>query len=290
LKAQSQIVVPRAGFAFAEASLKPHGGVGTPQMYFSGDPDGGPGTGPDGRFDLVVATNVTARQLLRFAFPPELQERRANTGTDAINIENAAGWVDADRFDVVARAPARSTQPELQEMLRSLLFERFKLKAHRGSKEVPIYAVALAVQGSPGPRLMPSQVDCGADAGGSPSCGVSSHTSGRLIGRGVTMAGLIGALHLHHTNHIRIDRRLVDRTGLSGKFDFTVEWTPDPVRAAVPPNQGPATLPRTLPSVPVSNATNFLAALEQQLGLVFVPEFAAEPALIVDEIELPTLD
>jgi uncharacterized protein (TIGR03435 family) len=173
-------------------------------------------------------------------------------------------------------------------MLRSLVIERFKLKAHRGSKEVPIYAVALANQGSPGPRLTPSQVDCRVDAGGSPPCGVSSHTSGRLIGRGVTMAGLVGALHLHHTSQIRIDRRLVDRTGLSGTFDFALEWTPDPVSAADLPNQGPAT--RTLPSVLVSNAANFLAALEQQLGLVLVPAFAAEPALIVDEIELPTLD
>jgi len=290
LRAQSQIVVPRAGSAFAEASLKPYGGVGTPLMYFSGDPDGRPGSGPDGRVELVVATNVTARQLVRFAFPPELQERRASMAPGIIDIENAPGWVDADRFDLVAKAPARSTQPELQEMLRSLVIERFKLKAHRGSKEVPIYAVALANQGSPGPRLTPSQVDCRVDAGGSPPCGVSSHTSGRLVGRGVTMTGLIGALHLHHTSQIRIDRRLVDRTGLSGTFDFTLEWTPDPVSAAVPPNQGPATLPRTLPSIPVSNATNFIAALEQQLGLLLVPEFAAEPALVVDEIELPTLD
>jgi hypothetical protein len=56
------------------------------------------------------------------------------------------------------------------------------------------------------------------------------------------------------------------------------------------PSQSPATLPRSLPSVPLSNAVNFLSALEQQLGLVIVPELAAEPALIVDEIQLPFLD
>jgi len=283
LRAQSQSVVPHAGFAFAEASLKPHGGVGTPLMYFSGDADGRPGVGPDGRLELVVATNVTALGLLLSAFAPEI-------GSDRINIGDLPGWVDSDGFDVVAKAPVRSTQTELREMLRSLLFERFKLKVHRGSMDVPIYAVALAGQGSPGPRLTPSQVDCRADAGGWPPCGVSSHTSGRLIGRGITMAELVRALHLHHTSQIRIDRRLVDRTGLSGTFDFTLEWTPDPVSAAVLSNQGPATLPRTLLSVPVLDAVNFLAALERQLGLVLVPESAAEPALIVDEIELPTLD
>jgi len=290
LRAQSQTVVPRVGFAFAEASLKPHGGVGTSQMYFSGDADGRPGSGPDGRFDLVVATNVTARALLRFAFPPELQERRANIAPERIDIENAPGWVDADRFDVVARAPARSTRPELQEMLRSLVIERFKLKAHRGSKGIPIYALTLAGHGSPGPDLTPSQLDCRANAGEPSPCGLSG-TTGRLIGRGVTMAGLLRPLaeHLHAGSRIIVDQLLVDRTGLSGRFDFTLEWTPDAVTAGVS-SQAPATLPRNPPSVPMSNAVNFLAALEQQLGLVLVPEVAPEPALIVDEIELPTLD
>jgi uncharacterized protein (TIGR03435 family) len=89
---------------------------------------------------------------------------------------------------------------------------------------------------------------------------------------------------------IMVDRLIDDRTGLSGAFDFTLEWAPDPVTAVVVPSQAPATLPRSLPSVPLSNAVNFLAALEQQLGLVIVPELAAEPALIVDEIQLPFLD
>jgi uncharacterized protein (TIGR03435 family) len=288
--AQSQIVVPRVGFAFAEASLKQHGGVGTPQMYFSGDAEGRPGVGPDGRFELVVATNVTARQLLRFAFPPERQEGRANLVPDGIDIVNAPGWVDADRFDVVARAPARSTQPALQEMLRSLLIERFKLKPYRGSTEVPIYALTLAGQGRPGPDLTASKLDCHANVGEPSPCGLSG-TTGRLIGRGVTIPELVRPLaeHLHAGSRIIVDHLLVDHTGLSGRFDFTLEWTPDAATAGVA-SQPPATLPRNTPSVRVSDAVNFLAALEQQLGLVLVREFTEEPALIVEEIELPTLD
>ena len=115
---------------------------------------------------------------------------------------------------------------------------------------------------------------------------------GRLMGRGVTMAGLVRALANHlgfPGSRVTVDRLLVDRTDLSGAFDFTLEWTPDPVASVLVSNQGPAGVPG-LPSVPVASAANFLAALEQQLGLVIVPEFAAEPALIIDEIELPTLD
>jgi uncharacterized protein (TIGR03435 family) len=289
LRAQSQVVVPRVGFVFAEASLTRHGGNGTSQMYFSGDADGRAGVGPDRRFELVVATNVTARQLLRFAFPPDLKEGAAGIPPEPIDIENAPAWVDADRFDVVGKAPAPSTRPELQEMLRSLLFERFKLKARHGSKDAPIYVLALAGQG-PGPDLMQSQLDCRADAGRPSPCGISG-TSGRLIGRGVTMAGFLRPLaeHLHAASRVIVDRLLVDRTGLTGRFDFTLEWTLDPVAAGVP-SQAPASPLRLPPSLPVSDAANFLAALEQQLGLVLRPEFAVEPALIVGEIELPTLD
>jgi uncharacterized protein (TIGR03435 family) len=114
---------------------------------------------------------------------------------------------------------------------------------------------------------------------------------GRLTGRGVTMAGLVRPLanHFGPGSRLTFDRLLVDRTGLSGAFDFTLEWTPDPVANVLVSSQGPAGVPR-LPSVPVASAANFLAALEQQLGLVIVPEFASEQALVIDEIELPMLD
>jgi uncharacterized protein (TIGR03435 family) len=87
-----------------------------------------------------------------------------------------------------------------------------------------------------------------------------------------------------------VDRLLVDRSGLSEAFDFTLEWTPDAVtRDVLSPTQTAAGVPN-LPYVSLSNAVNFVAALEQQLGLHLVPAFATEPALIIDEIELPTLD
>jgi uncharacterized protein (TIGR03435 family) len=92
---------------------------------------------------------------------------------------NVPGWVDVDRFDLVAKAPSRATQPQLQEMLQSLLIERFKLKAHRGSKEVPIYELALAQQDNPGPGLTPSQIDCPSIAGEPSPCGLSGR-AGRL--------------------------------------------------------------------------------------------------------------
>ena len=115
-------------------------------------------------------------------------------------------------------------------MLQSLLTERFKLVAHPGSKEFPIYALVLTrSDGSPGPRMTRSQMDCRSRPGESSPCGLS-HTTGRLDGRGVTMVQLAKLLPKHLGNAGRIfDREVIDRTGLSGPFDFTLEWTPDQV-------------------------------------------------------------
>jgi uncharacterized protein (TIGR03435 family) len=78
----------------------------------------------------------------------------------------------------------------MHEMTQSFLAERFKLVAHLESKDFPIYAlVSSRSDGNLGPRMVPSQIDCRSMAGASSPCGLSG-TSGRLVGRGLTMAQL----------------------------------------------------------------------------------------------------
>jgi uncharacterized protein (TIGR03435 family) len=83
----------------------------------------------------------------------------------------------------------------------------------------------------------------------------------------------------------KFDREVIDRTDLSGRFDFTLEWTPDPVaRDVLAPSQA---APRF--AFPVeSNAPNFLAALREQLGLLLDNQLAPQPVLVIDNIEPPT--
>ena len=177
-------------------------------------------------------------------------------------------------------------------MLQSLLADRFKLEAHRGSKEFPIYALVLSrPDGSPGPRITPSQIDCPAKPGESSPCGLSG-TAGRLVGRGITMAQLVHILpkHLAAGSRIGLDRRLIDHTDLSGAFDFTLEWTPDPVaqEVLVPSQTAPALSPYRAYTRPLeSHAPNFLAALPEQLGLRFDNQLAPAPVLVIDRIEPP---
>jgi uncharacterized protein (TIGR03435 family) len=268
---------------FETASLKRNQGVGRSLMYLTEDAGGNPGIGPDGRVQWMTATNVTARFLLLSAYTFELYSNDAIARPD--QVDNAPGWVDSDRFDIVAKAPSRVTPEQMNEMMRSLLTERFKLVAHRGSKEFPIYALVLSrPDGGPGPRMTPSHIDCGSKPGVSSACGLSS-TAGRLVGRGVTMAHFVKFLPAHVSSDVT--RQMFDRTGLIGRFDFTLEWTPDPVGPRPAERSGQAQ-DRPLASRFESNAPNFLAALSEQLGLRLDNQLAPKPVLVIDKIEPPT--
>jgi bla regulator protein blaR1 len=225
----------------------------------------------DGR---MIATNVSLRQLLIFAFGVR-------------EIEMAPWWIE-DTFDIVATAPADFAPQQGSKTLQSLLTERFKLTAHRGSKEFPIYALVMArPDGSLGPRMTRSQLDCSSEPGASSRC-VLSTAAGRVVGRGVTMDQLARLLPTHVGNHRKriFDRELVDRTGLSDRFDFTLEWSPESV-APSPAARSGSSQYRSFTSHLESNAPSLLAALEEQLGLTVDSQLAAEPVLVIDTIERP---
>jgi uncharacterized protein (TIGR03435 family) len=232
----------------------------------------------------LVATNVTVRELLIFAF-------------SVADVDNVPFWARADRFDIVANVPFDITpQQRESKNLQAFISERFKLVAHRAEKEFPIYALVLArPDGSLGPQMTPSKMDCSpdpvrarfssgnplplTDASGRTTCGLSS-TLGRIEGKGVTIADLAGHLLVgSRTNREIIDRPVVDRTGLSGRFDLTLQWTPDDA-------PGPARY-RPFPSVLESSSPRLLAALQEQLGLKLESQLAPGPVLVVDSIEAP---
>lgn len=211
----------------------------------------------DGR---TIATGMTVRALLIAAFAVR-------------DIENVPFWVRADRFDIVFDATYRFGPQQESTAMQAFLTERFKLVSHRTSRDFPVYALVQAQPTRPGAGLTPSQLDCSNRA----NCGLSS-SGGRLIGRGVTMAEVVRVLpaHLGSVPGGRqiFDRELMDRTGLSGRFDFQMAWEQDSGAPFV--------------SGPELNAPRFLAALQQQLGLTIESQTAPAPVLVIDSIEPPT--
>jgi uncharacterized protein (TIGR03435 family) len=242
----------------------------------------------DGR---ITATGLTVRNLLVMAFGVR-------------DVERAPLWVNMDRFDIVANAPLEITKTQESKNLQALLIERFKLVAHQETREFPVYALVLArPDGSPGPQLTPSQMDCSrrdsiraravtgavsaAVAGELPNCSTTS-SDGRIAGGGVTLEELARNLPTHlrfYGSGRMFDRPLIDRTGLPGRFDFRMEWEQDVVGSSAAVS-GPLQV-RPFVSDLESNAPRFLAALQQQLGLKIESRMAPAPVLVIDSIDPP---
>jgi bla regulator protein blaR1 len=235
---------------------------------------------PSGRF---IATNVGLPGLILVAYG----DQGALPG-NRLSISTNAQWIGqrSEHFDIEAKAAGELTRSQLPSALRTLLADRFKLVVHHETKELPMYALVLArTDRRLGPRLRRSDVDC-SDAGntpppaadGTPSCGFQSFP-GKATGR-VTMLALAQRM----LSNALDDRRSVeDRTGLSGTFEFDLEWTPD--RPARP---RPADAPPAPPIDP--NGASIFTALREQLGLKLEPEKGQIDILVVDSAERPTPD
>ena len=237
---------------------------------------------PGGRF---VALNVSLMALISVAYgdPPPLPPNRLVTNAQWIGGVRGGGYATADRFDIIAKADGELTREQLPAALRRLLADRFQLVVHHDVKELPVYHLMLArADGRLGPKLRRSEVDCSdpnapaaKNDDGTSKCGFR-RLPGRATGR-ATMADLATRL----LNAAVDDHRPVeDHTGLTGTFEFDLEWTPVlPVPADAPP------------APPVDpNGPPLFTALREQLGLKLEPAKNLIDILVVDHAERPTAD
>jgi bla regulator protein blaR1 len=203
-------------------------------------------------------------------------------------------WVVADHFVIRAQFDGNPSKDQIRLMMQSLLADRFKLAVHFEGRDVPVFALVLDRPGKPGPhiRLHAEGSPCDevlavpADRTSSlvppgefvPVCGVV-----QLID-GPNHTVLVGARNIAF-DHIAAylsdfegqGRPIVDQTGLSGTFDFSLNWLPERIRllpaASAPPDaQGPS----------------LLEALKDQLGLKLRPTHALVQTLVIDHVEQPS--
>lgn len=188
-------------------------------------------------------------------------------------------WIAVDRFDVTARAPEGAPPAAIFTMLRTLLEQRFKLRTRIESRERPIYALVQArSDGRLGPQLKPSSVVCGTPGTSGNPCRLSGtigavagnvHATGQTL---ATFASYLGA---------NVDRMVVDRTGLTDRYDFELAWTADDFRAEAPN--------ATVGASPGDRAALF-TALQEQLGLELEPAKGPVEFVVIDGAERPTAD
>jgi len=208
------------------------------------------------------------------------------------NIPNGPDWLDVDIFEITANSPADHiprSRVEGLPMLRSLLAERFKLRVHMESREVPIYALVVARPDRQlGPRLLPTAGDCAAWIAGGRLGAPPPGLRGRPCGLGWASRSAIGDSVMTMTRLAtmlspRVDRPVEDRTGLTGTFSVDLQWTPEPQPAGASDEQRPSFLPPADPSGP-----SLFTALPEQLGLELQPVKGSIDILVVDHVERPT--
>jgi uncharacterized protein (TIGR03435 family) len=249
---------------FEVASVKPNQAGGAPVLGQAG-----------GRF---AATNVTARELLRVAY--------ATAGPlDDTRIIGGPSWIGSDRFDVLAMIPGNAPSQLVAVMLRSLLAERFQLAVHTESRNLPIYALVISrADGKLGPQLRPVQ-DCGPSAGGASSLPKAALCGGRGSRGHIVFGGIPLSMGLVTNGWLlrEVRRTVVDRTGLAGAFEGSLDWTP--TDGSDPSHQLDAFAPP-----PPADGASIFTALQEQLGLRLVPSAGPVEVVIIDQIEHPTVN
>jgi uncharacterized protein (TIGR03435 family) len=205
-------------------------------------------------------TNQTLNDLIKFAW--QIQDKQ---------IAGGPGWMATERWDIEAKpdTPGLPSNAQVREMLQKLLAERFALKAHEEKREMAAYVLTV---GKDGPKLTKS-----ADP-----LGMTGFTMGPL---GVMHAGSASMEALAHILQSGIlDRPVLDETGLSGQWDFTLKWAPDetqfvgmPVRVPSPGDEANALPP-------------LFTAIQEQLGLKLAAEKADVPVVVIDHVEHPSVN
>jgi uncharacterized protein (TIGR03435 family) len=233
--------------------------------------------------ERFTATGVTLQGLIREAY--EVEDNQ---------ISGAPLWLDSERYDIEAKADKSAADEllklsfdqrrlEYRRMLQELLADRFRLTLHRESKELPVYALVLAKKGpklqeaKPGDTYPNGMKDLEGHGHGD----IMRFGTGILTGQGVPIAFLVRML-----SQQQLGRPVLDKTGLTGKYDFTLEWTPEENRAPMfkgtrDGGQGPD-------NPPDSSGPSIFTAIQEQLGLKLEAQKGPAEVLVIDHVERPS--
>jgi uncharacterized protein (TIGR03435 family) len=253
---------------------------------------GGPGTSDPGQ---ITWSNATLKTLLTTAYAVKAYQ------------VSGPGWIDTERYDIVAKVPSGATKEQVNVMWQNLLTERFKVTLHHESKEFQVEELVVA---KGGPKLKESAVDPNAppptppagppqgppklDKNGFPELpgpGLimmmtmgSNGPVGHMVAKGQPLSQLANMLGN------QLNRPVLDKTGLTGKYDFNIEFTPDLNGLPAPPPGGlPGPGPAPAPDGASAPGSDLATAIQQQLGLRLVRSKAQLDVVVVDKAEkVPT--
>lgn len=216
----------------------------------------GIGVRPGGAFSTA---GTTLRDLITFAY-----------GVHARQIIGAPGWIEGDKFDISGKPDIEGmpNDKQMRSMMQKLLADRFKLALHHDKRELTVYAITV---GPAGPKLTKSQ------STGLPLPGLGFRGLGSMMARNATIADVASLLQT-----MVLDRPVVDQTGLTDRYDLTLNWAPDDSQFRVRGDQPP--LP---PPADADTRPDLFKAVQEQLGLKLESTKAATDVLVIDHVEKP---
>jgi uncharacterized protein (TIGR03435 family) len=188
----------------------------------------------------VVTTSSSLQFLISWAY---------DLHTDL--VYGKPGWLDSARYDIVAAAPEDESW-KLQERIQTLLAERFRLAVHYETRELPLYAIVI---GKGGPKFSLSKAP-----------EVFGQTPFRSPGPGSLTGTEVSAAMLAKVLSGQLNKTVQDHTGLTGVFDFKLEWQPD----GMPP---------------IPDRASLFTAIQEQLGLRLESRKGPVQVLVIDRVE-----
>jgi uncharacterized protein (TIGR03435 family) len=206
----------------------------------------------------LAIKNLTLAFIMSFAYDLPVRQ-----------IMDKPGWMDTDKWDIEAKAdtPGELNVSQLKGMMQKLFAERFGLQVHQEKRKMPAYVLSVSKDGpkmtkTADPSLPPSNL---------------LYPRGVIIAKGVSIADLTGMLKQYV-----LGQPVVDKTGLEGRWDFTLRWTPDETQ-----------FPDASESMrrPADDAIAWpplFTAIQKQLGLKLEAQKADVPVLVVDHADHPS--
>jgi uncharacterized protein (TIGR03435 family) len=225
-------------------------------------PEGQQGSGINVNGRDFRTRNTSLSDLITFAFGLHLKQ-----------ISGLPRWAETDRYDIQARIPGEGAPSDVQlrTMMQSLIKDRFGLSHHTEKRELSVYAISVGKGGPAGIKMVKN------DSKG-PLPGFGSQGLGKMRARNATMKDFASILQFRV-----LDRPVIDQSGLTDRFDFTLDWTPDEFqyprataaqRTAVP----------TGPDAP----PDLLTAIQEQLGMKLQATKAPADVLVIDKVSEPS--
>jgi uncharacterized protein (TIGR03435 family) len=225
-------------------------------------------------------------------------------GVPADRIIGLPDWIDKERYTIAA-VSAEPAARALAVMVTNMLKDRFKMVTHRETRELPVYNLVFArTDKRLGPGLKPSPPECQAAIAarleeikrggtvptvpaGPKECQSALINPGIASFSGVEMAVIAQILTQS------VGRPVIDKTGLTGAYDYTLKWTPEAgIGSPTPFGLPPGVLGRS-PDAPQPvdpDAPNLFTAVQEQLGLKLESARGPVEVVVIDRLEKPTLD